>query len=68
MHVFMKKIEACQRLGRTESATFGYCIKFTKSQCFLDEKKLKIFFCFYKNLYFCVTFCTFNYKLKTRFS
>jgi len=43
MHVFMKKIEACQRLGRTESATFGYCIKFTKSQCFLDEKNLKYF-------------------------
>lgn len=40
---FMKKIEACQRLGRTESATFGYCIKFTKSQCFLDEKNLKYF-------------------------
>ncbi|KLA25638.1 hypothetical protein B4080_2278 [Bacillus cereus] len=38
MHVFMKKIEACQRLGRTASAMFGYCIKFTKSHCFLDEK------------------------------
>ncbi|EDR95373.1 hypothetical protein LamDB_35810 [Bacillus anthracis] len=43
MHAFMKKIEACQRLGRTESATFGYCIKFTKSHWFLDEKTLKYF-------------------------
>ncbi|QWI16775.1 hypothetical protein EXW48_12525 [Bacillus wiedmannii] len=35
---FYEEIEAFQRLGRTESATFGYCIKFTKSQCFLDKK------------------------------
>lgn len=53
MHAFMKKIEACQRLGRTESATFGYCIKFTKSHWFLDEKNLEIFFVFIK-------ICTFS--------
>ena len=34
MHVFMKKIETCQKLGRTESVMFGYCIKFTKPHCF----------------------------------
>ncbi len=53
MHVFMKKIEACQRLGRTESAMFEFCIKFTKPQCFLDEKTLKYFFVFIKT-------CTFS--------